>query len=223
MSARGRLLLGLAGVAATASVVQRDRIGPRELRVFRAANDLPDDLYQVLWVVMQGGAVGAAPAAAVAAGLAGRPALARRLLLSGGGSWLLAKVVKRFVQRPRPVVLFPETHCRGAEASGLGYLSGHAAVSVALASAVLPQVPPRARAALLVAVPVIGFARMHVGAHLPLDVAGGAALGLAVDAAVSLVPSTGGSGPRMSPGHEGCAPSPASRSRPVGAASRLGR
>ena len=33
---------------------------------------------------------------------------------------------------------------------------------------------------------VIGLARIYVGAHLPLDVVGGAALGLAIDAASML-------------------------------------
>jgi membrane-associated phospholipid phosphatase len=33
----------------------------------------------------------------------------------------------------------------------------------------------------------VGLARIYVGAHLPLDVAGGAALGLAIDAAMTLV------------------------------------
>lgn len=191
MSARTRLLLGLAGVAATASVVQRDRVGRRELRVFRAANELPDGLYAPTWAVMQAGALGAVPVAAGVARAAGRPRLARRLLVSGTAAWVLAKGLKHFVQRPRPVVLLPQTRCRGPEASGLGYVSGHAAVSVALAAAALPGLDARGRAAVLAVVPVVGVARMYVGAHLPLDVLGGAALGLAVDAALSLPAAQG--------------------------------
>lgn len=186
MSARTRLLLGLAGVAATASVVQRDRVGERELQVFRAVNDLPDELFPPVWVVMQGGALGAAPAAALVARATGRPQLATDLLAAGSLAWLLSKVVKRFVQRPRPVVLVPGTRCRGQDATGLGYVSGHAAVAVALASAALPRLGPCGRAAVVTAVPAVGLARMYVGAHLPMDVVGGAALGLAVDAAVTL-------------------------------------
>jgi undecaprenyl-diphosphatase len=180
------LLLGVVGVAATASVVRRDGLGERELRVFRAVNDLPDALFPPVLVVMQGGALGAAPVAAVLAQAVGRPRLARRLLMGGGCAWALSKAVKRFVQRPRPVALVPGTHCRGQDATGLGYVSGHAAVAVALAAAALPELGPRGRHAVAVAVPVVGLARMYVGAHLPLDVVGGAALGVAVDAALSL-------------------------------------
>jgi len=37
----------------------------------------------------------------------------------------------------------------------------------------------------------VGLTRVYVGAHLPLDIAGGAALGLTVEALVSLVTSGG--------------------------------
>lgn len=186
MNPRTRLLLGVVGVAATAGVVRRDGLGERELRAFRAVNDLPDALFPPVWVVMQCGALGATPAAAVLAQATGRPRLARHLLLGGSSAWALSKVVKRFVQRPRPVKLVPGTHCRGQDATGLGYVSGHAAVVVALAAAALPELRPRARGAVALAVPAVGLARLYVGAHLPLDVVGGAALGVAVDAALSL-------------------------------------
>jgi membrane-associated phospholipid phosphatase len=37
------------------------------------------------------------------------------------------------------------------------------------------------------AVPAVALSRIYVGAHLPLDIAGGAALGLVIDAAITLV------------------------------------
>ena len=68
----------------------------------------------------------------------------------------------------------------------VGLLVG-AAVAVALSAAAVPHLGPRGRVAALAAAPVVGLARMHAGTHLPLDVLGGAALGLAVDAAVAPV------------------------------------
>ena len=94
---------------------------------------------------------------------------------------------KQIVRRPRPAALVPGTRRRGREAAGLGYLSGHAGVAVALGTAALPHLGPAGRVLALAAMPVVGLSRVYVGAHLPLDVAGGAALGLAVDAAVVLV------------------------------------
>ena len=187
MTARTRLAFGLAGVIATASVVRRDRVGSRELSAFRAVNELPDGLYRPVWVVMQAGALGAAPVAAAVARASGRRGLAAHLLADGTSAWLLSKGVKRFVQRPRPVVLVCGTRCRGQDATGLGYVSGHAAVVTALATAALPHLGPRGRAGALALVPSVGLARVYVGAHLPLDVVGGGAVGLAVDAVVTLV------------------------------------
>jgi glycosyltransferase 2 family protein len=185
-----RLCAGVAALLATASAARRYRVGPWEAGVFRAVNGLPDSWHLPAWVIMQLGTFGAVPTAATAAWLAGDGELAGRLLASGTSAWGLAKLVKQVVRRPRPVALLPGTRRRGREAAGLGYLSGHAAVSVALGAAAVPRLGPVGRALALSAVPLVGLTRIYVGAHLPLDVAGGAALGLAVGATVQLVTSS---------------------------------
>ena len=184
-----RLGAGTAALLVTAAAVRRDHDGPGEDLVFRAVNGLPDSLYPPAWVVMQLGTLGAAPAAAGVAWLAADGELAGRLLVSGAATWALSKLVKQMVRRPRPASLLPGTRCRGREAAGLGYLSGHAGVAVALGAAALPRLGPAGRALALSVIPVVGLTRVYVGAHLPLDVVGGAALGLAVEAAVRLAQS----------------------------------
>jgi membrane-associated phospholipid phosphatase len=177
---RVQLGVGLAALLATASAVRYDRVGPREARAFRAVNGLPDSVYLPAWTVMQLGAFGAIPTSAAAAWLAGDGELAGRLLVGGTATWALAKAVKQIVRRPRPATLLPGIRRRGRDASGLGYLSGHAGVAVALGAAALPRLGPGGRALALAAIPLVGVIRVYVGAHFPLDVAGGAALGLAV-------------------------------------------
>jgi undecaprenyl-diphosphatase len=59
-------------------------------------------------------------------------------------------------------------------------------VAVALGAAALPRLGPAGRALALGTIPAVGLTRVYVGAHLPLDIAGGAALGLAMDAALAL-------------------------------------
>jgi membrane-associated phospholipid phosphatase len=182
-----RLLLGLAGLAAAGLPVHDHRLGPREESVFRAVNELPDGLYRPTWLIMQSGNLVAVPLAAALARLSGRRALALRLAVGGVTSWALAKVIKRIYRRPRPGSLVAGARCRGAEASGLGYVSGHAGVAVTLAVAAFPELGPAGRLATLVVVPTVGLCRIYVGAHLPLDVLGGAAMGLAVDGVVARV------------------------------------
>jgi len=181
-----RLRLGAGGVVllVSALAVHRDRVGPAEAAAFRAVNGLPGSLYPPAWAVMQLGTLAAAPGTAAVAWLAGDRELAGRLLAGGTGAWALSKVVKRLVRRPRPALLLPGTRCRGQAAAGLGYLSGHAGVAVALGAAALPRLGPAGRVLTLSAVPLVGLTRIYVGAHLPLDVAGGAALGLIVEAAL---------------------------------------
>ena len=174
---RVRLGLGTAALLATAGAAHGDRIGPLEARIFEAVNDLPDWLYRPAWAVMQLGAFGAIPAAAAAAWLAGDTELAGRLLIGGTATWGLAKLVKQIVRRA----------AGSLAAAGLGYLSGHAGVAAALGAAALQRLGPAGRALVLTAMPAVGLTRVYVGAHLPLDIAGGVALGLAVDAAVRVV------------------------------------
>lgn len=183
---RIRLGAGTAALLVTAMAVRSDRVGRCEAAAFRAVNGLPSSLYRPAWAIMQLGTLGAAPAAAGAAWLAGDRELAGRLLAGGTGAWALSKVAKRIVRRPRPAVLLPGTHVRGREATGLGYLSGHAGVAVALGAAALPRLGKAGRAFTVGTIPVVGLTRVYVGAHLPLDIAGGAALGLVIDAVLTL-------------------------------------
>src|SRR5215475_5742810 len=183
---RVRLAAGTVAMLATAVAARRSHVSRCEATAFRAVNGLPDSLYPPAWVIMQLGTLGAAPASAGAAWLAGDRKLAGRLLAGGTATWALSKLVKRIVRRPRPAMLLPDTRRRGPDATGLGYLSGHAGVAVALGAAALPRLGPAARGLTLAAVPAVGLTRVYVGAHLPLDIAGGAALGLAVDAALAL-------------------------------------
>jgi membrane-associated phospholipid phosphatase len=200
---RVRLGLGTAAVLVTALSARRNRVGPGEAQAFRAVNGLPGSLHIPAWVIMQLGTLGAAPATAGAALLAHDRQLAGRLLAGGTGTWALSKLVKQMVRRPRPAVLVSGVRTRGRDASGLGYLSGHAGVAVALGAAAFPRLSPSGRAAVAAVAPLVGLSRIYVGAHLPLDVAGGAALGLTVDAAVALARHRGGPVMRARPGGTG--------------------
>jgi membrane-associated phospholipid phosphatase len=183
---RVRLGIGLAATLVTGMAARRNHLGRSETTAFRVINDLPDRLYLPAWSIMQLGTLGAAPAAAGISWLAGDRRLAGRLLTGGTATWALSKIVKQMVHRTRPASLLPGARCRGRQAAGLGYLSGHAGVATALAAAAFPHLGTGGRAAALGTVPVVGLARVYVGAHLPLDVVGGAALGLAVDAILAL-------------------------------------
>jgi len=177
----GALVLVVASVP-----VYGGRVDGTETAVFRLVNALPLPL-AVVWPVMQLGNLLVVPAAALAAAALRRWRLAAALLLVGTGVYLLAKVVKGVVVRGRPDTLLTDVVLRGAPALGRGYVSGHAAVVTGLVVVAWPWLPRAGRVVAAVLVAAVCLTRVQVGAHLPLDVVGGAALGLAVAGVVRLL------------------------------------
>jgi membrane-associated phospholipid phosphatase len=181
------LLLGAALLLLSALPVHADSISDLEAGVFRFVNDLPSLPFVVVWVPMQLGNFLVVPVAALAAAVARRFRLAIGLALAGGAVYALAKVVKHYVLRGRPDSVLEDVLVRGATPHGLGFVSGHIGVVTALALVAAPWLPRWGRWTLVAAVVVVFLARMYVGAHLPLDMVGGAGLGLAVGGAVRLL------------------------------------
>jgi membrane-associated phospholipid phosphatase len=113
--------------------------------------------------------------------------LAVGLGIAGLSVYLLATVVKGLVNRPRPGALLADVHLRGSHATGNGYPSGHAAVGFALAVIAWLWFGPRLRWFFVAAAVGVAVGRVYVGAHLPLDVVGGAAMGMISGAFVGLL------------------------------------
>jgi undecaprenyl-diphosphatase len=103
-------------------------------------------------------------------------------LLADSISYLL----RHAIGRARPPLRFPEPHPLVHVPTDPSFPSGHSSVSFACAALLawltpLPKVPLFALAAL------IAFSRVYNGVHYPLDVIGGAALGVAVATALRLL------------------------------------
>ncbi len=178
----GALVLVLAALPVDAT-----RVSPAEAAVFRAVNGVDVVPFVLVWPAMQLGNVLVVPAAALLAAAFRRRRLAAGLLLAGIGTYYAAKVVKGVVERGRPDGLLADVVVRGAAAAGRGFVSGHAAVVVALLATAWPWLGRRGRIAGSAAAAAVCLSRVHVSAHLPLDVVGGVGLGLAVAGAVRLL------------------------------------
>jgi undecaprenyl-diphosphatase len=171
--------LALLGFLVTAAVADRG-MAPLEQESFEAVNGLPDAVYVVIWPFMQYGVFVTIPILTLIALLFRRVRLALAMAVAGVGVYLLARVVKQFVERGRPAALLDGVQERETFAEGsLGYPSGHAAVAAAMTVVVTPHLHGKWKlvpGALLV---IVCIGRMYVAAHLPLDLLGGAALGAA--------------------------------------------
>ena len=168
------------GIAALVSAFRATTLTDAERDVFEAINHLSGVLSGPVQAVMLFGVFAAIPVTAIVAMVFRRFRLAAVLLASGCVAYALARLAKPIVDAGRPLDVLPNVDVivRGAIAQGLGYPSGHSAVSAALAFAALPYLNGRYKWLLLLVPLAVGFGRIYVGAHLPLDVLGGWAIGI---------------------------------------------
>jgi membrane-associated phospholipid phosphatase len=81
----------------------------------------------------------------------------------------------------------PDAILRGVPHGGLSFVSGHAIITFAIAGLLALVLPRRWAVVAFVLATLNAVARVYLGAHNPLDVVGGAAIGLAIAAVIDLV------------------------------------
>ena len=180
--------IGSAAIVVWSSAVARRGVPAWDAATFRRINDLPDTLAPFVWLPMQAGALGAPLAIGSAIAVRGDRASGLRIAGTGLAAWAAAKALKRATARGRPGDHDEATVLRmGSADHGLGFPSGHAAVVATLVGA-LTESQGGALTALGIALAgVVGVSRIYVGAHYPLDVIGGYALGASIAATYQVV------------------------------------
>ena len=169
-------------------IVRNGTVSGPEKAVFRAINDLPGALYPALWPFQQLGAILVGPIVAIVAAITKRYRLALAALTVSVLKLVFERVVKAFVSRDRPgTTIGTDVHLRGnVPAIGESFVSGHAVLITALACIVAPYLRGRWKIFPWALVAMVMLTRVYVGAHNPLDVLCGAALGLAIGSVVNL-------------------------------------
>jgi membrane-associated phospholipid phosphatase len=183
------LIAGLAVLGAGMIVVRNGTVPAWERDVFDAVNGLPDWLYRPTWPLQQLGVLVIGPIVALVAALTRHFRLALAALLATVAKLALEQVVKAMVTRERPgTSIGGDIETRGdVSVSGESFVSGHAVLAAALAGLVAPYLPGRWKIVPWVLVVLVMFGRVYVGAHNPLDVVCGAALGLAIASGINLL------------------------------------
>ena len=182
------LVVAGAAVLVTSAILARRGTYGWEVAIFQTINGLPGGLRPFFWVLNQYGTAVTIPVAVAASLIFRKWLLAASLAVSGGMVYWLAKVIKEYVSRGRPAALVAGVAEREMFSSGsLGYPSGHAAVAWAITIIVLAYLGRPWQILAVVLACVVPLCRMYVGAHLPLDLIGGAALGLTVACLVNLL------------------------------------
>ena len=180
-AARDRVRVGAAAAAiavaalALSVVVAHAGIGRWEVSTVDGAVDTPAALGEPARAVMQLGTRSAMLIVALAmAGAAHRWRGPLAIVLAWVLAWLATNRAKAIIERPRPDRdLWRDTP------GGWGYPSGHTSSAFAVATVVAALLPARWRWVPFVLAAMVGLARMYVGVHYPMDVIGGALIGVA--------------------------------------------
>jgi undecaprenyl-diphosphatase len=159
-----------------------------ELAVFHAINGLPDWLSPAMRGAQLLGVLAVGPVAAAIAALVRRWRLAIACLLVTAGKLAVERIVWEIVQRSRPGTTVADAIVRGDTPTvGAAFVSGHVVLLSGLAWIVTPYLRGRWRILPWMAVVLVAFARIYLGAHAPLDVVGGAGLGVAIGGLANVV------------------------------------
>ena len=177
-------------VTVVATILAVEPLPKWEVQLFRAVNDLPRHAEWPMWAMQQAGMLFALPVGAIILWFVvshWRPHVA---LIAGGFvfGWTAARIIKAYVDRGRPGALLDNVSFGWrTPIDTFGYPSGHAVVALTLAVVLSPYMPRWLRWTLYALAAVVCFSRMYMGAHLPLDVVGGAAFGVLIGSVVNLM------------------------------------
>lgn len=162
----------------TALLAGRHIFPTLEVKILRPLYDLPTFIGPAAYVMTQFGSI-------FAVGIVGfimffwrSKKFALEIMASAATAYYLAGTIKVFVGRPRPSGIVEGIAQRYERAAGLGFPSGHTAVATALVTTLWFVTPKRYHWLLVLWVMCVGFSRMYLGLHAPLDIVGGACVGL---------------------------------------------
>lgn len=156
-----------------------------DTRLFRALNDVPSwaatFLTPLSKLFLPAGLFVVIAAAVLYVTLRNRSPLP--LLLGAGAAglaYLLANLAKAVAERPRPYQVVADAVLRQTPAHGTSFPSSHTSVAVATVIALLPFLPRALSAPAIAYAVLVAWSRIYLGVHFPLDVVGGAGVGMVV-------------------------------------------
>ncbi len=181
------LLLSILLLVTSAFIASKGTITGWEYPWFKKVNDLPASWQVAMSAITLMGSQWMVLIIVVGSFFARFYRLAWRLTLSVFIGLGLGILLKQLVNRARPGELFTDIQVRVFEA-GMGFPSLHTTIATIVALTLLPYLPRKWRLIVPTMIVAVGVSRIYLGAHVPLDVIGGMALGTAIIATLRVLP-----------------------------------
>jgi membrane-associated phospholipid phosphatase len=180
--------VGLAVFGLCAVIASNGRVGSVERAVFRSINDRPEWLYRPMQLFQFLGIVVVPLIVAAVFAVMRKWRMAAAVALVMPVKLFVEKIPKQLVSRSRPGTTVPHAILRGdVSPHGLSFTSGHAIIAFGIAGLVAIALPKKWGIFAFVLAGLNGLARIYLGAHNPLDIVGGAAIGLTVAMVLDLL------------------------------------
>ena len=102
-------------------------------------------------------------------------------------AWALANLAKHAASRPRPYTVVADAVLRQQPAHGSSFPSSHTTVALAVTIALVAFLPRWGAVVAIAYAVVLGWSRIYLGVHYPLDVVAGMGIGCAVGGLTALL------------------------------------
>ncbi len=183
------LIIGLILFIPAAYISHKNNLSGFEARIFHDINNLPNSLRTLFLVTSDTLVYVAILICIIVPLLLKKYRLAWRFFFVIGGAGVVMEIIKRIIKEPRPIILLHgQLHARTVE-KGFSFPSGHETVATVMALTLALILPRKWQFVVVLWILIVGFSRIYLGAHTPLDIIGGFALGLIAVNVVRLLPN----------------------------------
>lgn len=162
------------------SIAASKVIGPVEQKIFYSINGWSNVLRIPFLFITYTATVYAVALTVLFLIWRGYPRVALRVFSACGVVFVLTQAIKYMVERPRPAFILSDAMVREKLVAGYGYPSTHTAIATVMALILAVFLPQKWKWLAILWIVLVGISRIYLGVHAPLDIVGGAAVGVMV-------------------------------------------